>query len=275
MPCRPQSRGRRWRIRVFGNMERLEIHQFPYGDDNYGVLLHCPHHDQTAVVDAGDSEATDAALTARGWSLDQIWITHHHGDHTAGLADLKARHDATIIGPAKSAEKFGNFDVKLDDGDHFDFAGRQIDVIATPGHTLDMLNFHLRSEKLVFTGDTLFALGCGRLFEGNAAMMWQSLEKLLALSDETVVYCSHEYTAANARFAVTIDPDNAALRTRANDVEGMRRRGLETVPTTIELEKATNPFLRADDPAIRSHLGMKDATDAAVFAEIRRRKDSF
>lgn len=256
-------------------MSRLEIHQFPYGSDNYGVLLHCPVHDQTAVVDAGDAAATNAALDHCGWSLDHIWITHHHGDHTAGLDQLKADHNATIIGPARSADRFGNFDHALDDGEHFTFAARKVDVIATPGHTLDMINFHLPAEKLAFTGDTLFALGCGRLFEGDAPMMWASMERLLTLADDTVVYCSHEYTAANAAFAVTVDPDNGALRRRVNDIGDLRARGLATVPTTMALEKATNPFLRAADKGIRAHLGMDDDSDVAVFAEIRRRKDKF
>ena len=256
-------------------MSLFEIVQFPYGSDNYGVLLHCPNHNQTAVIDAGDAAATDAALAAQGWSLDQIWITHHHGDHTAGLADLVATHNASVMGPAKSAERFGGFDEALDHGDYFVFAGRQIDIIATPGHTLDMINFHIRTETLVFTGDTLFALGCGRLFEGDADMMWHSMERLLALGDDTVIYCSHEYTAANAAFAVTIDPDNAVLQDRAMQIKDLRDRGRATVPTTMALEKATNPFLRAGDTSIRSHLGMHDDSDAEVFAEIRRRKDNF
>lgn len=253
----------------------MEIFQYPYGSDNYGVLLHCAQHNQTAVVDAGDADATNAALAQRGWSLDHIWITHHHGDHTAGLAALIAHHNAAVMGPIHSAKRFGNFDHALDNGDHFTFAGRQVDVIATPGHTLDMINFHLPSERLAFTGDTLFALGCGRLFEGDAPMMWRSMERLLALGDDTVIYCSHEYTAANAKFAVTIDPDNAALRARVADIDDLRARGLATVPTTMALEKATNPFLRASDDGIRSHLGMMSASDAEVFAEIRRRKDNF
>lgn len=256
-------------------MERLEIHQFPYGSDNYGVLLHCPTHNQTAVVDAGDADATNAALQHHGWSLDQIWITHHHGDHTAGLSALKADHNAKVMGPVRSAASFGNFDLALDQGDHFTFAARQVDVIATPGHTLDMINFHLPAERLAFTGDTLFALGCGRLFEGDAQMMWQSMERLLTLADDTVIYCSHEYTAANAAFAVTVDPDNQALRSRSADIADLRARGLATVPTTMALEKATNPFLRADDKDIRQYLGMTDASNDAVFAEIRQRKDRF
>jgi len=249
---------------------RLAIHQFGYNDDNYGVLLHDSERGETAIVDAGDATAAKAALVESGWSLTQIWITHHHGDHTAGLAEL-AVDGVEVFGPCG----VDNVDTILADGDSFAFAGRAVEVIATPGHTLDMLNFYLPFEKLAFTGDTLFAMGCGRLFEGNAPMMWKSLEKLMALPDDTVVYCAHEYTAANAQFALSVDPGNEALQRRAAAVDDLRAAGQPTVPTMIALEKATNPFLRVGDPAIRAHLGMEAASDAAVFGEIRARKDSF
>jgi hydroxyacylglutathione hydrolase len=249
---------------------RLAIHQFGYNNDNYGVLLHDAERGETALVDAGDAAAAEAALAESGWPLTQIWITHHHGDHVAGLAEL-AGDGIEVFGPAGVP----NIDTILADGTSFAFAGREVEVIATPGHTLDMLNFYLPLEKLVFTGDTLFAMGCGRLFEGDAPMMWNSLEKLMALPDDTVVYCAHEYTAANARFALSVDADNVALQRRAEAVAELRDAGQPTVPTMMALEKATNPFLRAADPAIRAHLGMETDSDAAVFAEIRARKDSF
>ena len=249
----------------------LELHQFAYGQDNYGVMLHDGDHGETAMVDAGDADAARAALVATGWRLTQIWITHHHGDHTAGLRDIAAETGAATYGPAGVS---GVTNI-LADGDDFAFAGRQVDVLATPGHTLDMLNFHLAAERLAFTGDTLFAMGCGRLFEGDAEMMWASLNRLMALDDDTIIYCSHEYTAANAAFALSIDPDNLALQRRAEAVAELRAAGQPTVPTIMGLEKETNPFLRAGDAAIRTWLGMGSATDAAVFAEIRRRKDSF
>ena len=253
----------------------LKIHQFPYGSDNYGVLLHCPESGETAMIDAGDAEAAEAALAETGWPLSQIWITHHHGDHTAGLTAVKAAHRAHVIGPAPGKAEITGIDEVVGDEAHFTFAKREVRVLTTPGHTLDMINFHLPSEKLVFTGDTLFAMGCGRVFEGDAPMMWASLEKLMALADDTTIYCSHEYTAANAAFAVTVDPDNSALAVRYDEVKALRANGRPTVPTIMALEKATNPFLRAADPTIRAHLGMTDATDAEVFAEIRRRKDVF
>jgi len=249
---------------------RLAIHQFGYNSDNYGVLLHDAERGETALVDAGDAGAAEAALAEAGWPLTQIWITHHHDDHVAGLAAL-AGDGVEVFGPRGVA----HVDTIRADGDSFAFAGREVEVIATPGHTLDMLNFHLPAEKLVFTGDTLFAMGCGRLFEGDAPMMWNSLEKLMALPDDTVVYCAHEYTAANARFALSIDAGNEALRRRAAAVDELLAAGQPTVPTMIALEKATNPFLRAADPAIRAHLGMESESDAAVFGEIRARKDSF
>jgi len=253
----------------------LDIHQFPYGSDNYGVLLHCGRTDETAMVDAGDAAAAGAALAETGWHLSQIWITHHHADHTAGLATVKAATGCHVIGPAAGGHPVEAIDQPVDDGGHFTFAGCEVRVLGTPGHTLDMINFHLPSEKLVFTGDTLFAMGCGRLFEGDAEMMWTSLQKLMALPDDTVIYCSHEYTVANADFALSVDPDNSALVSRADAVRALRATGQPTIPTTLALEKATNPFLRAADPQIRALLGMEDANDGSVFSEIRRRKDNF
>ena len=249
----------------------MEIHQFSYNQDNYGVLLHDSDSGATALVDAGEAGAAFAALADTGWSLTQVWITHHHGDHTAGLSDIAAKTGAATYGPAGVS----GITHVLANGDSLAFAGRQVDVLATPGHTLDMLNFHLASERLAFTGDTLFAMGCGRLFEGDAEMMWASLTRLMALADDTIIYCSHEYTAANAAFALSVDPDNQALQRRAEAVAELRAADQPTVPTIMAMEKETNPFLRATDPAIRARLEMASAPDVAVFAEIRRRKDNF
>lgn len=253
----------------------LKTHQFPYDSDNYGLLLHCSKTGLTACVDAGSAAATDGALAKAGWALSHIFITHHHGDHTADLALLKAKYNASVLGPAVDSRVSDLYDVRLGDGDHFEFAGRQVKVIATPGHTLDMINFYFPSEAIACTGDTLFVMGCGRIFEGDAAMMWASLEKLLELPDDTTIYCSHEYTLANAAFARSVDPENAALTARQGEIEKLRDKGLPTVPTRMDIEKATNPFLRAHDTSIREHLGMKHASNAEVFAEIRKRKDNF
>ncbi len=248
---------------------------YPYGNDNYGVLLHCPETLQTACVDCGDAESTLASLQEKGWSLSDIWVTHHHADHTAGVESLKQATGAKVHGPNRSETPIKSVDHVLTDGDTFDFAGRGVQVIHTPGHTLDMVNFYLPADSVVFTGDTLFTLGCGRLFEGDAPMMWKSLLKLSALPKDTVIYSSHEYTESNAAFALTVDPGNSALRDQADGVKRLRDANKPTVPTTLAMELQTNPFLRADDPGIRSNLAMEHASDAEVFAEIRRRKDSF
>lgn len=254
-------------------MTPLEIDLFPCRSDNFGVLLHDPVSGATASIDAPEEKPILDALARRGWTLTHILTTHHHGDHVEANPALKQRFGATIIGPKR--ETIPGIDRKVDEGDVFDFAGRRVEVIATPGHTLGHICFYLPEEKLLFAADTLFALGCGRVFEGTPAQMWGSLEKLAALPDETTVYFGHEYTLSNARFAKTIDPDNAALLARVAEIEALRAAGGFTAPTTIGLEKATNPFLRAGDPAIRRHLGMETASDAEVFAEIRGRKDRF
>ena len=249
----------------------LDLYQFDYDSDNYAVLLHDAGTGETACLDVGDGDAVMAALAKKGWSLSQLWITHHHGDHVAGLAQVKAATGCKVVGPAGIA----GIDQVLAGGDSFDFAGRSISVIHTPGHTMDMLNYHVASDKLVFTGDTLFVMGCGRLFEGSAAQMWDSMQKLKALPPDTLIYCGHEYTLANAAFAVSVDPENEALKNRAELVKNQRDQGLATVPTRLDIELATNPFLRPDDRGIRAHLGMDGASDVEVFTEIRRRKDNF
>ncbi len=252
----------------------LEIHQFLYGSDNYGVLVHDADSGETACVDAGDAAAVFDALGQTGWTLSQVWITHHHGDHVAGLEEVKARTGARVIGPGYGRDSaIPGVDQRVREGDEFDFAGHRVAILHTPGHTLDMINFHLPDDGIVFSGDTLFVAGCGRLFEGDAEMMWASLQKLAALPPETVVYCSHEYTAANMRFALSVDGGNAALRAKAAEVDRLRSEARPTVPTVIAEELATNPFLRAGDAAIRRDLGLERATDAEVFAELRRRKD--
>lgn len=250
----------------------LNIHQFSHPPlQNYGVLLHDPETGETAAVDAGHGPSYLAALAETGWALTQIWVTHHHHDHVTGLAELKSATGAQVYGP----DSVDGVDHVLGGGVGFTFAGRRVDVLHTPGHTMDMLNFYIASERLVFTGDTLFVMGCGRLFEGNADVMWASLQKLAALPPDTQVYCSHEYTLSNARFAVSVDPGNIALKTRLIDVEQLADQGDPTVPTTIKAELETNPFLRPADPGIRACLGMEGASDGEVFAELRRRKDAF
>lgn len=256
-------------------MAALECVQFTYGSDNYGVLLHDATTGQTACVDAGDAQATLNALSARGWTLSHLLITHHHGDHTAGLIQIKQATQCLVIGPEPVSQSIAGIDTHVSDGDQFVFAERQVGVLHTPGHTTDMINFHFPDDKLVFTGDTLFSMGCGRLFEGDAAMMLASINKLKALPADTTVYCAHEYTATNAQFALAVDPDNPELQKRADEVVELRAAGLPTVPTLLKLELQTNPFLRVSDSGIRQTLNMVDSTDSAVFAELRERRNQY
>ncbi|MEL6607756.1 MAG: hydroxyacylglutathione hydrolase [Pseudomonadota bacterium] len=252
-----------------------QFHQFPYNDDNYGVLVHDTATGQTACVDAGDGAAVQAALAQTGWTLTQLWITHHHWDHTDDLAAVKSATGCHVIGPGYDGSAKLAIDQHVRDGDSFTLGNTKVTCIHTPGHTLDMINYHLAEDAVVFTGDTLFAMGCGRVFEGTFDQMYQSMERLLALPDDTVVYGGHEYTQANAAFALSVDPTNADLQTRAKAVCAARAKGEPTMPTTMAKERATNPFLRYGDAQLRAHLGMADATDAAVFAELRGRKDRF
>lgn len=253
----------------------LEIHQFPYLSDNYGVLLHDPASKLTACVDAGEASATLLALQEQNWSLDFLLITHHHADHTGGLAEIKEKTGAHVIGPKSGASQAINgLDQQVQDGDSFTFGEHEVQVLYTPGHTLDMMNYYLPQAGLLFSGDTLFTMGCGRLFEGDAATMLQSLNKLKQLPPETTVYCSHEYTLHNGGFALSVDPDNVELQVRVATAKELRANNQPTVPSTLADELATNPFLRADDTAIRATLGMNDADDLAVFTELRERRNN-
>lgn len=253
----------------------LIIEQFPCRNDNFGMLIHDPDSRLTAAIDAPEEEQIVAKLKAKGWHLDHIFTTHHHGDHVEGNIALKRAFGCTITGPAGEAEKVPGLDQRVGGGDRFMFGSFAVEVIDTPGHTLGHITYRLPEAKVAFVGDTLFAVGCGRVLEGTMEMMWASLEKLAALPGETEIYCGHEYTEANIRFALTIEPDNTELVERAAEVKALRAAGTTTLPTTIAREKQTNPFLRVTEAGIRARLGMKDASPAAVFGEIRRRKDSF
>jgi hydroxyacylglutathione hydrolase len=253
----------------------LIIEQFFCRSDNYGVLIHDPVAGLTASIDAPEEKPIRDALAAKGWRLDRIFTTHHHGDHVEANLPLKATYGCTIVGPAGEADRIPGIDETVKGGDTFLFGGFEVRVIDTPGHTLGHISYWLPTAGVAFVADTLFALGCGRIFEGTPQMMWDSLLKLRALPDETRIYCGHEYTEANARFALTIEPDNADLVARAKEVTRLRAAGKPTLPTTIGLEKATNPFLRADAAGMGARLGLADAASAEIFAEIRRRKDNF
>ena len=254
----------------------FEIVQVLCLQDNYVALLHDAAAKATACVDAPEAAAILAALDARGWALTDILVTHHHADHVQGIPALKARFPAArVTGPRKEAAKIGGLDVEVGEGDIVKVGALAASIIETPGHTAGQINYYFAKEKLLFSGDTLFALGCGRVFETPLEVMWQSLLKLAALPPDTQVYCGHEYTQSNARFALSVDPDNKLLQARARHVDALRAHGNATVPSTIELELATNPFLRAGAPELQRALGMSDAEPARVFAELRTRKDKF
>jgi hydroxyacylglutathione hydrolase len=252
----------------------LDIEQFICRDDNYGVVVHDPKSGGTAVIDAPEAQPIIDVLTRRGWTPSLLLVTHHHADHVEGNLALKERYGLTIVGPEKEAATIPGIDRTVKEGDRIAFAGG-VEVIETPGHTLGHVTFVMPGEGVAFAADTLFALGCGRVIEGDFAMMQASLAKLAALPPETVVFVGHEYTAANARFALTVDPGNETLQRRAAEVLAKAARREMTLPTTIREELETNPFLRWDDPAIRSRLALKGSPAAEVFGEIRRLKDNF
>lgn len=244
----------------------LTVHQFPCLSDNYGFLVRDEATGRTATIDTPDADAILAELDKLGWSLDLILNTHWHPDHAGGNAPIKAATGATIIGP-QEVTRIAPLDREVHDGDIVELGETRFAVIDTGGHTLGHIAYHDAADDIAFVGDTLFALGCGRLFEGTAEQMWDSLAKLTALPDVTTVYCAHEYTASNARFALSVD-DDPALKARAEQIFAARERGEPTVPTSIGAEKATNPFLRA--PLLRPNLA-----PAMAFAEIRAAKDGF
>jgi hydroxyacylglutathione hydrolase len=250
------------------------IHQFLCLKDNFGVLVHDPHTRATASIDAPEAGPILAALAAREWELTDVLITHHHADHVQGIAGLKAKYPrARAIGPAKEARKIGGLDLAIGEGDVVVTGALEAKVIEVPGHTSGHVAYWFEDEDILFAGDTLFAMGCGRAFEERPAVLFHSLMKLAALPGETQVYCGHEYTLANARFALTVDSSNAILTERAAAAARQREAGEFTLPTTITIELATNPFLRADDPNIQAGLGMAGADPVAVFTELRERKN--
>jgi hydroxyacylglutathione hydrolase len=254
----------------------LELVTVPCLSDNYAFLLHDAATGTTALVDAPEAQPILAALKERGWRLDEVWITHHHADHVQGLPEILERHDdARVTGAAADAYRLPPLDRQVADGDSFDFAGAAVNVHDVSGHTIGHIAYHVPAAEVVFTGDSLMALGCGRLFEGTPAQMWASLSKLAKLPGSTRVCSGHEYTASNARFALTIDPDNEALISRKEAIKKARADGRPTVPSMLSEEVRTNPFLRAGDTRLRNHLGMAAADDVEVFAEVRARKDAF
>ena len=256
-------------------MSSLEIHMFPCLADNYGYLLHDADAEATAAVDTPDAAANLRDLDAKGWKLTHIFNTHHHADHAGGNLALKRETGCTIVGPRADAARIPGIDEAVGDGDVVALGAHRAEVYDTPGHTRGHIVYFFRDDQAAFVGDTLFAIGCGRLFEGTPAQMWSSLAKILRWPDATRLYCGHEYTQANARFALSVEPENEALVERAAEVTRLRELGRPTIPTTLAAERATNPFLRAASRELRESLGLPDATDVEVFAKTRALKDAF
>ncbi|MBT8446423.1 MAG: hydroxyacylglutathione hydrolase [Gammaproteobacteria bacterium] len=253
----------------------LDIVQIPVLNDNYVYLLRDTASEATAVVDPAVAGPVTAALAQSGWTLTHILNTHHHGDHVGGNLELKRASGCTIVGPAADRDRIPGIDIALADGDDYQFGSLGARVLDVPGHTRGHIAYYFADDEALFCGDTLFALGCGRLFEGTPAQMLKSLNKFAALPDTTRVYCAHEYTEANGRFALTVEPDNGALIARMEEVHRMRAAGRPTVPSTLGTERSTNPFLRSSAAGLRATLGMEAASDVDVFARTRQLKDEF
>jgi hydroxyacylglutathione hydrolase len=241
--------------------------------DNFGVLVHDPASGATAAIDAPEAPAVEAALKATGWRLTDILVTHHHHDHTGGIETLKQRHRCRVVAPDAEADGIPDVDETVREGDEVKVGALTARVIETPGHTSGHISYVFPADKLAFVGDTLFSIGCGRVIEGTPEMMWQSLLKLRALPDDTQIYCGHEYTLANIRFAKTIEPGNAALAAREQEVARLVAARQPTIPSSMGQEKAANPFLRADLPELAKSVGLAGSPAWQVFAEIRERKN--
>jgi hydroxyacylglutathione hydrolase len=253
----------------------LELVTIPCLADNYAYLIHDPETGETAVVDVPEPGPILAALNAHQWRLTDILITHHHDDHIQGVETLRAATGAMVLGAAADAHRLPRLDLALTEADSFSIGQEFAQVIDVPGHTLGHIAFYFPQSGLAFTADSLMAGGCGRLFEGTARQMHASLQKLASLPPETLICSGHEYTTSNLRFAATVDPGNPALHARITDTAAKRAKGQPTVPSTLATELATNPYLRAHLPALKAAVGLPQADDATVFAEIRARKDKF
>ena len=253
----------------------LEIVTIPCLSDNYAYLAHDPATGMTAVVDVPEAGPISAELTRRGWSLDLVLLTHHHWDHVDGLPALLADFPALVVGAAADAHRLPPLDIALTEGDTIDIGSETGQVIDLSGHTVGHIAFYFPASGVVFTADSLMALGCGRIFEGDPDMMYDSLMKLAALPADTLICSGHEYTQSNAKFALTIEPGNSDLISRCKAIDAARAEGRPTVPSRLSEELATNPFLRADSAEVRATVGLPDAPAARVFAEVRHRKDNF
>ncbi len=265
-------------------MPTLEIRQFLCRSDNYGVLIHDRSTGVTASIDAPDERAIREELSGAGWALTHIFTTHHHFDHVAGHASLKRETNCTIYGPGKEERDIPGIDIPIEEGERLTFGSIEVQAVQTPGHTPGGVTYFIPDAVeapggrcgVAFTGDTLFSVGCGRVMEGRHAEMWRSLSKIAALPPDTLIYCGHEYTQANIKFALTVDPENAALIERKHEVDVLRSEDEPALPVRLATELETNPFLRVNSAAIRRSLGLgPDVPGAEVFEQLRRRKDRF
>ncbi|MBC6440222.1 MAG: hydroxyacylglutathione hydrolase [Rhodospirillales bacterium] len=256
-------------------MSRLEIHQIPVLSDNYVYLAHCPETGATGVVDPAVTGPVLEAAAQKGWQITHILNTHHHGDHTGGNIGIKNATGCTIVGPGADRDRIPGIDIGIDEGDICTLGNAEAKVFFCPGHTRGHIAFWFADSDALFCGDTMFAMGCGRLFEGTPAQMWTSLQKFMKLPGETRIYCAHEYTQANGRFALSVEPDNRDLIQRITEVDAKREQDIPTVPSTLAEERATNPFLRPESPLLQKTIGMVGGDPVAVFAETRLRKDNF
>lgn len=253
----------------------LIVDVFSARSDNFGYLVHDTATGRTAAIDAPEAGAIKTALLHRGWTLTDIFITHHHIDHVEAIPELKAEFGTRVVGPRAEADKIADLDVLVAGGETVSLGETTFDIYDTPGHTLGHIVFHDQAGKHLFSADALFSLGVGRMFEGTPGPMWAGVKFLRSLPDDTLVYCGHEYTASNAKFALSIDPDNAALQKRAAEVAQLRIAGRPTIPFPLGEDKAANPFLRADDPVLARHFALEGADPVDVFAAIRKAKDNF
>jgi hydroxyacylglutathione hydrolase len=256
-----------------GDIMAAEIRTFTCLSDNFGYLIHDPETRSTASIDAPEAGAVIKALERENWALTDILITHHHHDHVGGVAELKKKYKCRVVAPHDNKTAIADVDLRVGNGDVVKVGKLLARVLETPGHTLDHISYVFDADKALFAADTLFSIGCGRVFEGTHPMMWDSLLKLRALPDDFSLYCGHEYTASNVKFALTVDGDNPALKARAEEVARLRAQNKATIPVKLGEEKKSNVFLRADDPAVAANLHMKGAGAAEVFGELRERKN--
>lgn len=250
-----------------------EIRLFPCLSDNFGYLIHDPVTKATASIDAPEAGPIIKALQREGWTLTDILVTHHHNDHVGGIAELKKKYDCRVVAPHDRGTAILLVDERVREGDTVKVGNLTARVMETPGHTLDHISYMFDSEHALFCADTLFSIGCGRVFEGTYPMMWESLLKLRALPNDTRIYCGHEYTASNVKFALGIEPNNPALKARAEEVAKQRAANQPTIPTLIRDEKEANVFLRADVPSVAAAVGLAGKSPAEVFGELRERKN--